>query len=323
MTTATDTQNHPAVKALAAHQARLGISGKHFARKYLRCSDATWSQLKSGKYPADPTEWLEKSEAALRLLEDEAADAPSGIGLIELAAQRRALKLVRACYTEERNRLVGYLADTGGGKTRLADLLEDVLGDTVVTVEATETWRDNYLSALTAIAAALHLGDDFKSKRAAEAAILGHLKKSPRILVIDEAHSCGTGALNLLKHILNIPDVANRVVMLSMPQLWVRMAKRNPEDWRQLSNRIFGLIKVEEITAEDCRAYLAAKVPAFADLEKTAASAVVAEVRTAANRFGLFNKLQAICDELQKEPGAILDDAAARLAISRVEALRG
>lgn len=136
MSTPTDTQNHPAVKALAAHQDRLGLSGSRFAKRYLRCSEATWSQLKSGQYPADPAAWLEKCETALRLLEDEAAAAHQpGEGIIELAYQRRAIKLVRACYNEERDRLVLVLADTGGGKTTLATLLRDTLGDTVVVVE--------------------------------------------------------------------------------------------------------------------------------------------------------------------------------------------
>ena len=323
MTTPIDTKNHPAVKSLAAHQERLGLSGSRFAKRYLRASDATWSQLKSGKYPADNiAPWIEKCETALKLLEDEASDLQPGEGLIELGDQRRAIKLVRACYNEERDRLVLFLADTGGGKTTLATLMREALGDTVVVVEATETWRDNYFAAVVAIASKLGLGEDYKSKRTAEAAVLKHLAGSPRVLVIDEAHSCGPGALNLLKHIINIRTVANRVVLLSMPQLWDALTKKNNENWRQLHNRMCGRLLVDKIGADDCRAFLAARLSGGLDPES--GKDVVALCRESANRFGLYNTLSRICAEANLEsPNAPVTANLARLAIARVEALRG
>ena len=48
-TTAIDLKNHPLVKELAAHQERLGLSNKAFARRYLGISDPSWVTIKLGK----------------------------------------------------------------------------------------------------------------------------------------------------------------------------------------------------------------------------------------------------------------------------------
>ncbi len=327
MTAPIDTKNHPTVKALAAHQARLGLSGARFAKRYLHCSDATWSQLKSGTYPAASAgTWLEKFEGALQILQDEEANAKAtgADSLVTISDQKAALNAVRRCSNEVRNRLVNYLADTGGGKTVLAGQISATFRESCLSFEATECWRDSYYAVLRCFAEKLELHDDVSTKLKAETAVIDALSVSPRVVVIDEAHYLGPAALNFIKAVLNIKAVKNRVVMVAMPQLWARMQSKSWEETRQLANRTFTTIRVEKIAAEDVRAYLEAKVPAFAALGKDEAKAVSTVCRAAANKFGLYNTLQAICDELNlEERKDALTVADAENAINRVEALRG
>ena len=325
MTTLIDTKNHPAVKALTAHQERLGLSNGRIAKRYLRCSDATWSTLKSGTYPSENVgPWIEKIETALRVIEDESFDSEGSDELLEFTDSRAAITAIRRCAAEPRNRLVPFLADTGGGKTKLALKLRSLLKNTVVIVEATETWRDNYYAAVLAICEALEITDDVSTARKAESALIGTLVLSPRILAIDEAHYAGKEALNLIKLILN--KTMCRVLMLAMPQLWDRMMKKSWEETQQLRNRTFAKIVLKQVSADDTRTFITAKMAGYDGLKgegKDAEKQAVAACREAANRFGLFNTLQTICNEVNFETGgkaASLEHVVA--AIIRVEALR-
>jgi type II secretory pathway predicted ATPase ExeA len=299
-----ETKSHPAILALVSHQD-------------LRCSDATWSTLKSGTYPGNVEPWLEKAEAALRLLEDEAAGQPAGSELLELSDAKAVIRGVRECAVEERNRLVAFLADTGGGKSRLAKMLRARLGETVVIVEATEAWRDNYLAAICACLAALGETDIAATVRKAETQLVASLARSPRVLVVDEAHYSGRAALNLLKLILNKSQT--RVVMLAMPKLWDDMQKAAWAECQQLRNRTFAKVALRQVGDADCRLFLAARLPGYDGLNGDEKE-VVRLCREAANRFGLFNTLDAICREAAREHGSGVEQIAA--AIARVETLR-
>jgi type II secretory pathway predicted ATPase ExeA len=312
-----DTKNHPAVLALAAFQEKHRLTNGVLARRYLRCSDATWSTLKSGTYPGEKTgPWLEKIEAALRLIEDEASGpaAAAAEHLLDLDATRDVINSVRACATDPRNRLVAYLAATGGGKSKLARRLRTRLGDTVVALEATETWGDSYYAAALGVASALKLQDAGSNMRSAEAAVIAALEASPRLLALDEAHHCGRAALNLLKLILN--RTPSRVLMLALPELWGRMQRKNWEEAQQLRNRTYAKFVMHGVGDADCRLFLAAKLPGFAALDPAGAAArdIAAACRAAANRFGLFNTLQCLCSETAEEltPGSPLTPVIAR-----------
>lgn len=319
MPTPIDTKNHPAVKALAAHQEQLGATNKAFARRYLRCSDATWSTLKSGTYPSENVEpWIERCVAALSQIEDEVQATPTS-KLLELSDARAAITAVRRCANEERNRLVVYLGDTGAGKTKLVSLLREKHLSNIVALEATESWRDSYSSPVFALCEALNLPETPSSVREAEELAINALVESPRILVMDEGHHCGKPALNLLKLVLN--RSRSRVVVLAMPQLWDQMQKKAWYEAAQLRNRTYAKVTVTQIGVDDAKLFLAAKLRDYATLDSAAAKEVVALARTAANKFGLYNTLQRICDEVAEEKVATSVDVVTA-AINRVEALR-
>jgi type II secretory pathway predicted ATPase ExeA len=319
-----DTKNHPVVKALIAHQDRLGEGNALFARRYINVSEASWSTLKAGTYAAkDPGPMLERCEAALQMLNDQAERAeasPMRAKIIDLSHVRASVSAVKRCYGEPQNRFVVFLAPSGGGKTTLArKLLETYLGGAVL-VEATETWRTSYFSAVLAVLEAMGESTDFPNVRAAETHLLDKLTVTPRILVIDEGHYLGPAALNLLKAVLN--RTQTRVVLLAIPELFARMQQRGYEEAQQLRRRTFAKIVVPEVTLGDCRLFLAEKMPGYCGLKADEKRAVELAC-DAANKFGRFDTLQRLCDEMDAEAdaqAATLDDV--RAALKRVEALR-
>ncbi|MBI5768737.1 MAG: ATP-binding protein [Verrucomicrobia bacterium] len=320
-----DTKNHPTVKALIEHRDRLNISDTILSRRYIGISKTTWSQLQSGTYPAqDPSPMLEKCEAALQVLIDEAERADTTGGnkgtIIDLPHIKAAIAGIKGCYGVPQNRLVVYLADTGGGKTTLALKLQQTYRSAAICGEAGETWRGSYLNAASDVAEWIGLDEEFTNPRAAERAVIDALAVTPRIVVIDECHYCGPQALNFIKAILN--KTTSRVVMVAMPQLWARMEQKAYDEARQLRRRTHAKIVVEKVEASDCRKFLAARLPGY-DAKAGDEKEIVAVCVAAANRFGLYDTLERICAEVGSEGAgkdASLDVVTA--AIKRVEALR-
>ena len=320
-----DTKNHPTVKALEEHRQRLGLNDTQFARK-LRVSPATWSTMRGGTYGAeDKQPMLDMLAAALAQLQDQAESRGSDGRrhvIVDTADLKAALAAVRRAAGQPRNRLIVYLAHTGGGKTTLATRLhESYLGSAII-VEGTETWRDSYFAALKATAKALGIGGDLNNARDTETAVLENLALSPRILIVDEAHHGGRGALNLLKLIINrCPET--RVVVLAIPTLWDRMQQAAAPEAAQLRSRTCAKILLKEVSKSDVELFLAAKMAGYEGLNGAAKEAI-AEACAAANRFGLFDTLQRVCDEVAAETGGVQPVTLGHVksAIERVEILR-
>lgn len=319
-----DTRNHPAVLALADHQARLAENETQFARRRLGMSPATWTTLKSGTYGAqDPSRMLELCETALATLDDLSANAVrqgKKSAILSLPHVKATITAVRRCAGEQDNKLVVVLAPSGGGKTTLSRRLREEFLHAAVSVEATETWRGSYFNALLAIATELGATAKFTTAKQAETFVVDRLARGQQILVIDEAHYCGPQALNLLKMLLN--QTSARVVILAIPALWERMETNAYEEAKQLRRRTCAKIVVPRLTAEVARNFLSAKLSGWAVLGEEEPEALAACL-AAANAFGLFDTLHRICAEKAQEneaAGATL--AMVKAAIKRVEALR-
>ncbi|MBI5689277.1 MAG: hypothetical protein HZC55_04210 [Verrucomicrobia bacterium] len=319
-----DTKNHATVKALLEYRDRLALTDTVLARRYIGISKTTWSQLQNGTYPAqDPSAMLDKCEAALQLLSDEIERAEAGghrAAIVELPHVKAAISGIKGCYGAPQNRLVMFLAPSGGGKTTLARKLQEVYRGAFVAIEATETWRGSYFNAAADVAEALGITEAFTNPRAVEKAVFDALTTTPRIIGIDEGHYCGPQALNFVKAILN--NTPSRVVILSIPQLWARMEEKAFEEAKQLRRRTHAKIVVERVEASDARRFLAARLPGY-DARAADEREVVGACVAAANAFGLYDTLERICAEVGNEAGgkdASLDVVTA--AIKRVEALR-
>lgn len=329
MSDSIDLKNHPTVKALAAHQARLRETDVAFARRYLRLSPSTWGLIKSGNYAdmvKDLTGTIETLEAALRVLADQldrSTLAGDSAKILRFAHVRAALTAVRECYGQPQNRFVVFLAPTGGGKTTLARALGEEYMSAVVRVEATEAWRKSYFASGAAIARGAGLPAQYAATQGPakmEADLLDLFSTEGRILVVDEGHYCGPAALNLLKFLLN--RTTCRVVLLAIPELWQRMEKGAFKEVEQLRRRTAAKVVLGTITLEEAAEFLTARLPGFSDLNGQRPH-ITELCCDAANKFGMWDTLDRICAEFVREsagrPAAV---DLVKAALKRVEALR-
>lgn len=319
-----NTAKSPVVQVLAEHQKRLDMPDNAFARKYLGFSGSSWNLLKSGKYPADPDKLLARCEGGIRQLEDEqhAASQTGERGAILHTDQITAvLTALRGCTNEPQNRLIYFLAPTGGGKTTCGNLICEIYGTNAMKVEATESWRTSYYSALRALGRALGLKvETFKSRADAEEKIFDALRAWPRVIIIDECEYFGRDTINLVKAILN--QTQCRIVMLAIPELAARMEQASWAQSQQTLRRTYARIRLVEISKRDAERFLGQRLPTWMALNGDSSRATEL-CRQAANRFGHYDTLERIAAEIQEQAPMLpvtLDTVAS--AVANVESLR-
>ena len=149
---------HPVILRLAELQA--GQSDKAFAKRWLTVSETTWLRVRTGDYSAtDHSRVFDKLSADLARLEDhlvitDGAD-PEVLPLQHIAI---GLAATRCAFGQARNRLVIILAETGGGKTSIAQAIREEFPGACANAQASEPWRTSYLAALQSIADACGIG---------------------------------------------------------------------------------------------------------------------------------------------------------------------
>lgn len=292
--------NHPVVARLIEIQGNQ--SDKDFCEK-LSVSQTVWYRIKNGNYPAsDHTSVLRKITSDLSSILDN--EAMTGgirekriLPLTHVTATHEALNMA---FSEDRNRIVITLADTGGGKTIIANSIARQFPSRTVLVEATESWRKSYLSGIHGISRACGIEEPRNHMRLAEAELLDQLRKHPRIIVIDEGNYFGAACLNLIKLIVN--QTRSIVVILAMPVLWKFITRSSNQEARQLRNRAAAILEFTQIKRADVSTALEASIPNWATLNGATAKAVAA-VTEAANNFGLWNTVFSIVEFIAAEAG--------------------
>jgi len=312
----------PVVERLLEHQTKRGLNDTTFAQT-IAISTSTWSRLKDGTYPLkDDTRISDKLLTAVRILDDEDAyGRPSAaIPLINTSAIRMVADAVKVALRQERNRLVVYLARTGGGKTAgVARKIEETYPRRAVRAEACETWRNSYFAAARDLAKASGVKEELSGAAHAQRALIEHLNRERPIIVIDEAHYFGARTLNLVKAVLNQTPCV--VVLLAIPSLWRSMERSSWEEAEQLRCRTVAKIEASEIKTSDAASFIRELVPQAEKMDGF--SACVEKCRSAANRFGLYDTLARICSEVRLElDGGKPTADVFECAIANVEALR-
>jgi hypothetical protein len=292
---------HPVVSRLIELQA--GDSDLSFVESKLSVSTTVWCRIKSGKYQAeDHSRVLRKLTADLSAILDNEAMTGSVkthriLPLSHITASRNALNMA---FSEERNRIVIVLADTGGGKTMITKSIARDFSSRSAVVEATEAWRKSYLAGIQGISRVVGIEEPRNNMRQAEAELIAHLSKSPRILLIDEGNYFGAACLNLIKAIVN--QTKSIVVILAMPVLWKFITRTSHQEARQLRNRAAAILEFTTVRKDDVAIALTETVNQWSTLNGTAGKAVAA-VTEAANNFGLWNTVFSIADFINQEAG--------------------
>ncbi|MBC8010046.1 MAG: hypothetical protein H7067_08115, partial [Burkholderiales bacterium] len=169
-----------------------GLSDGKFAQKHLTIHASNWGRVKAGTYGADTASVMNKLETNLRQIRVQRAQASKLTGggpFHDIVSQRAvldAVTLAKLKPDDDCERLVVFLAETGGGKTRLGREL--TIQHDGIFVEASEPWRKSYYAAVCDIARAAGVSeaDLGTSEYKAQRALLARLRTNRRVLVIDE-----------------------------------------------------------------------------------------------------------------------------------------
>jgi DNA transposition AAA+ family ATPase len=291
---------------------KLGLSDGQFVQKHLTLSGTTWSRLNSGTYQADGTSAFIKLESNLRQLRVELSAVSKFKGNQKFHVflkQRAAMAAITTCKLKpehDANRFVAYLAPTGGGKTSLGRHVQ--AENDAIYIEAKESWRTKYLSAMIDIsrAAGVNEADLTRGENVAETALIKRLRANRRVLIIDEGEYFGPKTINLIKLILNqTPTV---VLLLSIPELFERWQKAAWEEARQINRRAEAIIRFEGVTIDEVQDMLPGA-------DKKAAAAIAA----AANAFGAYDLVNRVVTDLAGETA--INEAQAHHALRCVKAL--
>jgi hypothetical protein len=308
---------------LRAEQARLGLSDGAFVQRHLTVSATVWNRLCNGTYPANPAAAFVKLEGNLRQLRLErtkAARLTGGrkfIALPKHQAVHDAVTSAKLKEADDQDRLVVFLAESGGGKTALArDLMLQHDG---ILVEARESWRDSYYAAARDIATAAEVSASEldQGKHAAETALLRRLRANRRVLIIDEAEYFGPRTANLIKLILNQTETV--VVLLAIPVLFRRWQEKAWVESVQLNRRAVTVVG-DVVTNGDVRKFVDAD--GRVKLEPGEALAACNAIAEAANAFGRYDTVKRVIDDLaEEEAGEPVGLKAAAGAVLRVKVL--
>lgn len=307
--------------ALIDWQGKLEKNDGIFCRDHLSYSATVWYRIKSGDYwnmVANRDPIFATLDKDLRRLEREQSIAARHAGaewfpFADFKAVQSAVDEARAKPISDPDRLIVFLADTGGGKTRLCGRLAQDGG--AVIIEAREAWKTSYFNCLKDFATAL--GVDTRNnptKGEMEEAILRELNKKRAILAVDEGEFFAAQSLNLIKLVLNkTPTV---IVICAMPEAYARWNRANWHEARQIRRRTHALV-VQEVIHPDEAARFLRKGPASA-----VAAAAGPHLAAAANQFGRFDLCKRVATSLRAgHPTADLEDV--KKAITREQTLLG
>lgn len=280
--------SHPVVSRLMELQG--SETDRAFSSAHLTVSETVWYRIRTGKYQAeDHSRVLRKLTNDLSSILDHAAitGAIKSAKILPLSHITESRDALNMAFSEERNRIVIALADTGGGKSAIAKSIARDFATRTVLVEATESWRKSYIGAIHAIGRALGIADQFRNNsRIDEQILLDYLAANPRIIVIDEGNYFGSAALNLVKAICN--QTSCIVFILAMPVLWKFITRSSQQEARQVRNRAAAILEFTSLKRKDVAVALADTVPNWESLAELQGFAVNS-VKDAANSFGLWN----------------------------------
>ena len=304
------------VADLERHQRELGLSNGDFCKRYLSYSPTVWSRCITGEYfqiVKEPEKVLRTLAADLRALEEtrlqEARYSTAGfIKHPDAELVIRAIKECRGKPISNPDRVIVYVAPTGGGKSALCGHLRS---DGARLVEARESWLRSYFACVRDISKACGVNpDSFYSPDTLEEELLRVLNSRRTTLVIDEGEFLSARTLNLVKLVVN--KSAAVVVICCMPEAYDRWATRNWHEASQVKRRTHAMIRCAPCDVRTARMFLHEFT-----LEEGAAKAAAAFARA----FGAFDTLTQIRTELQGEKD--VDQATMIKAGNRVRAFQG
>ena len=285
------------VEDLVKQQKSLGLGNEEFARRHLSYSSTVWSRVISGEYWGmvdDPDRVISTLQSNLRDIET-ARIQEARYGNQDFVPHRDAkdvLEAVKQCKAKplsNANRLICYLAPTGGGKSQLCGRL--IATEKAWVVEARVSWLRSYWCCLRDIARACGVNPEgYHSAEALENELIRRLNSRRQVLAIDEGEFFCAATLNLIKLLLNKSSVV--IVLCVIPEKFDKWFTNNWHEAQQLRRRTHDLIRLAPCDQATARLFMKGVVNDEAELNCVAAFA---------RDFGSFTTLTEMRAELSSE----------------------
>lgn len=254
------------------------------------------------------TEWFRKLPA-LRL-EREAATASAVIPITKFRAVAVAIRQCKNVTSPER--IIKYIAPTGGSKTTLRRYLESELRSEMAfhAVESRETWRpatrdQRQRAKLTVVrdfCAALGMRNVDFSKGIAnvEDEIVAFCSALKRVLFIDEAEFFSAYTLNLIKLLTNKTRLI--VVIACTPRAHAKWNSWYADEADQISRRTHAVIAISEddLAPDNIATTVKDVAKFFPENQFENADAALKYIAQQAWLFGHYSTVARIADILQK-----------------------
>lgn len=300
------------IEQLAQLQAEMGLSNEDFGRRQLSYSGSVWSRIKAAlkedkegyfELIEKPESVLVKLRTSLRLLRRKRAQRGGSKDFRRFDDFDAVLKACNeAKQQDDCDRIVFFLAPTGGGKSKLCQHLASQ--DDVYICEARKSWRASYYTALCDISAALNI-DRVSAKLYSPAALEDAIrdqssKLGQGLLVIDEGRFFGPDTLDFLIWATNNTDLA--ILICAPPEYYGRWVKQYPDEARQVVRRTHAVVRAQEINTNEAQEMLK-DCGLNGDLKEAAILA-----RDRANTFGRFDFLKRLAKRLTAMRSPKLED---------------
>ena len=175
-------------------------------------------------------------------------------------------------------RVLIVLGASGVGKSAALTILNGRYAPRCLVLEACDVWRDSPSALLGEILRSLGMDHDAlppgRVERLEKAIEL--LCRSPRCMIVDEAHHLGPHCLNTIKTLVN--RTPGEFVLVAIPTLWGRLESQAYSEARQIStNRLSERLRLD-LTEADIARYLRHVFPdAAEDVIKAGAKVIRSE----------------------------------------------
>jgi hypothetical protein len=305
------------IEGLKAEEIKEGGAAE-FVRAYLPFSASKWSKILNSIDPEAKASYFDDltTDSARRVMLDELAGILENIPRLRAQAERlnsqdlydlsqfRAVKVAveEAGGKRSPERLVKYLAPTGGGKSMLCSYLAKKCSAKVT--ESREAWKRSYYTVLEDLSKALGCRLSGETRPAAvEDRLCDFLGSQKTVLAIDEGEFFGPAAINGLKLLLNRTRLV--LVLCAIGEAHDRWNRYFPLEASQLDRRTHAVVRLTQPHVDDIKKFF----PSGLFDNEPAALARVAEEAARFGQYSLVARVAALISRKEKVESKELDTA--------------
>jgi hypothetical protein len=307
------------IEDLIVERDALALSNQEFAKRHLPFDSSKWSRICAVLDPAAELSYFDMVQDRQSVFDDlalalreihvdrERAAKYCENKIIATPEYKQVVQAVRDVRQKTSpERLIIYLAPTGGGKTFLCEYLRTELGASVV--ETREAWKRSYSTALQDICRScrIRLANETVPSKMEDRMIDG-LSSRTTVLAMDEGEFFGTAALNGIKLLLNKSRVT--IVIAAIPEAYDKWNRYCPMEALQLSRRTYAIIE-SKCDVENVKSF-------FAGIKFENPKDSFAAIAKTANELGAYSLMRRVRDAISDDQPVSAEAVAKAITKSR------